>query len=77
MARPPEHLTFCKKEKGEKNMNTEGSRWKGITVILVIMMGVSVLSAVLPVQARADLEVVCVPWKGNENLPHPTCVNVA
>ena len=53
-------------------MDTKGNICRSIIVISLIMMAVSVLVGVLPLQAHGALEVACVPWKGNENLPHPT-----
>jgi beta propeller repeat protein len=35
------------------------------------MMGAGIMSIAWPAQAQAAPEVVCVPWKGDENLAHP------
>jgi hypothetical protein len=52
------------KKQEEQNMDTNGSRCRSIIVIFLIMMAVSVLVGVLPLQAHGALEVACVPWKG-------------
>lgn len=43
-----------------------------MAILLILALLASFLTSIQLAQASPDLEVVCVPWRGSEDWPHPT-----